>query len=47
MLTLNTHVASVTVFATSPVRVKVTATTKPRFAQFLRVLMRALGAMHT
>jgi hypothetical protein len=47
MLTLNTRVASVTAFTISPVRVNVAAPAERPFAQFLRALLRALGAMHT
>jgi hypothetical protein len=51
MATLTTHVASFTV-AASPVRVQAAAhvqaaaPAKRRFAQFLTLLMRALGAVH-
>jgi hypothetical protein len=47
MLTLNARVASSVVIATSPVRVPVAAPTKRRFAQFLILLMRALGGVHS
>jgi hypothetical protein len=47
MLTLNTRVASVTSFTISPVRVQVATPAERPFAQFLWVLLRALGAMHT
>jgi hypothetical protein len=45
MLTLMPHVASVTPFATVRVRVKVMASTERPFAQFLKVLLRALAAV--
>jgi hypothetical protein len=47
MATLTTHVASVTFVAASPVRVQPAAPAKRRFAHFLTILLRALGAMHT
>jgi hypothetical protein len=45
MLTLKSPIASVTTFATSPVHVKVVASKERPFAQFRRVLMRALAAV--
>jgi hypothetical protein len=47
MLTLNTRVASSAAITISPVRVPVAAPTKRRFAQFLILLMRALGGVHS
>jgi len=47
MFTLDTHVSPVTVFNTPLVRVSSSEPTEGRFAQFFRVLLRVLGAMHT
>jgi hypothetical protein len=47
MLALQNRIASIAVVAATPVRVQVAARTKPLFAGFLTVLLRALGAMHS
>ena len=46
MTTLTPQVASVTFVAASPVRVQAARPAKRRFARFLTLLMRALGAVH-
>ncbi len=47
MLTLNNRIASVTVVATSPVRVQVAAPPVRLVSRFLTLLMHALGSMHS
>ena len=46
MLTRNPRVAFATSFTISPVRGRFAAPAERPFTQFLRVLLRALGAMH-
>ncbi len=47
MITRNPLVAFATSFTISPVRVRFAARAERPFSQFLRVLLRALGTMHT
>jgi hypothetical protein len=47
MITRNPRVAFATSFTISPARVRLAARAERPFSQFLRVLLRALGAMHT